>query len=67
MPGQVAPTSSDATQNSPIANPTGVATGGTAAATETTPDIGEDRIVNVTTAAPVSEQGAVNSRRGGTN
>jgi cytochrome c oxidase subunit 2 len=67
MPNQVRPTSSDATQNSPIANPQGVATGGTAGATETTPDLPEDRIVNVTTTAPVSEQGAVNSRRGGTN
>lgn len=67
MPGQVAPTSSDATQNSPILNPTGVATGGPSGAGATTPEIDEDRIVNVTTAAPVSEQGATNSRRGGTN
>jgi cytochrome c oxidase subunit 2 len=65
MPGAVAPTSPDATQNSPIANPTGVATGGASGATETTPD--PSRIENVTTTAPVSEQGATNSRRGGTN
>jgi cytochrome c oxidase subunit II len=67
MPGQARPTSSDATQNSPIANPQGTATGGTPGASETTPDIGDNRIVDVTTKAPVSEQGAVNSRRGGTN
>jgi cytochrome c oxidase subunit II len=67
MPGAVPPTSPDATQNSPIANPTGVATGGTSGATETTPDLEPDQIVNVTTAAPVSEQGATNSRRGGSN
>jgi cytochrome c oxidase subunit 2 len=66
MPNQVRPTSSDATQNSPIANPKGIATGGSGA-TETTPDIGDNRIVDVTTKAPVSEQGATNSRRGGTN
>jgi cytochrome c oxidase subunit 2 len=63
MPGAVRPTSSDATQNSPIANPRGVATGGESGATETTPD--PNQILNVTTAAPVSEQGATNSRRGG--
>jgi cytochrome c oxidase subunit II len=67
MPGAAPPTSPDATQNSPIANPTGVATGGTSGATETTPDLEPDQIVNVTTAAPVSEQGATNSRRGGSN
>jgi cytochrome c oxidase subunit II len=68
MPGQVQPTSSDATQNSPIANPQGVTTGGAAGATETTPDLSDENIVDNTTATPpVSEQGAVNSRRGGTN
>jgi cytochrome c oxidase subunit II len=68
MPGQVQPASSDATQNSPIANPQGVATGGAAGATETTPDLTDENIVDNTTATPpVSEQGAVNSRRGGTN
>jgi cytochrome c oxidase subunit II len=67
MPGAVPPTSPDATQNSPITNPTGVATGGTSGATETTPDLEPDQIVNVTTAVPVSEQGATNSRRGGSN
>jgi cytochrome c oxidase subunit II len=68
MPGAVPPTSPDATQNSPIANAaTGIATGGASGATETTPDLEPDQIVNVTTAAPVSEQGATNSRRGGSN
>ncbi len=60
--GAARPTSPDATQNSPIANPRGVATGGASGATETTPD--PNQILNVTTAAPVSEQGATNSRRG---
>jgi cytochrome c oxidase subunit II len=68
MPGAAPPTSPDATQNSPIANAaTGIATGGASGATETTPDLEPDQIVNVTTAAPVSEQGATNSRRGGSN
>nr|WP_295374228.1 cytochrome c oxidase subunit II [uncultured Sphingosinicella sp.] len=64
MPGTGAarPASSDATQNSPIANPRGVNTGGASGATETTPE--PNQILNVTTTAPVSEQGATNSRRG---
>jgi cytochrome c oxidase subunit 2 len=64
MPGAGAarPASSDATQNSPIANPRGVNTGGASGATETTPE--PNQILNVTTTAPVSEQGATNSRRG---
>jgi len=66
MPGAAEPTSSDATQNSPISNPTaGTATGGASGATETSPE--PSQIVNATTSAPVSEQGATNSRRGGTN
>jgi cytochrome c oxidase subunit II len=65
MPGAPQPTSGDETATSPITNPTGVATGGPAGAGETSPE--PDQIVNVTTAAPVSEQGATNSRRGGSN
>ena len=65
MPGGAQRTSGDETATSPITNPTGVATGGPAGAGATSPE--PDQIVNVTTAAPVSEQGATNSRRGGTN
>jgi cytochrome c oxidase subunit 2 len=63
LPSEARPTSSDATVNSPISNPQGAATAGSGA-TETTPDLGDNRIVNVTTTAPVSSQGATNSRRG---
>ena len=65
MPGAAQAASGDETATSPITNPTGVATGGPAGAGETSPE--PDQIVNVTTAAPVSEQGATNSRRGGSN
>lgn len=65
MPGAAQAASGDETATSPISNATGVATGGPAGAGETSPE--PDQIVNVTTAAPVSEQGATNSRRGGTN
>ena len=65
LPSEARPTSSDATVNSPLDNPQGQATAGSGA-TETTPDLGDNRIVDVTTTAPVSSQGAANSRRGGT-
>jgi cytochrome c oxidase subunit 2 len=69
LPGEVRPTSSDATVNSPLGNATPASgaltnTAGSGA-TETTPDLGDNRIVDVTTTAPVSSQGATNSRRGG--
>jgi cytochrome c oxidase subunit 2 len=64
LPGEAKPTSSDATQNSPISNPDLSNTAGPMGATETTPDLDENRIVDTTTAAPVSTQGATNSRRG---
>lgn len=65
MPGAVAPTSSDATQNSPILNPTPTpdlvpTAGGSAAATSPEPG----NIIDATTTPPVSTQGAAESRRG---
>ena len=72
LPGEAAPTSSDSTQASPLGNMTpGTGAGDLtntagSGATETTPDLGDNRIVDVTTGAPVSTQGATNSRRGGT-
>jgi cytochrome c oxidase subunit 2 len=64
LPNEARPTSSEATVNSPISNPGQTNTAGSGA-TETTPDLGDNRVVDVTTQAPVSTQGAVNSRRGG--
>ena len=64
LPNEVRPTSSDATVNSPISNPELTNTAGSGA-TETTPDLGDNRVVDVTTGAPASSQGATNSRRGG--
>ena len=64
MPGAVAPTSSDATQNSPISNPVPTATAG-GSATETSPEPGN--LIDATATPAVSTQGATNSRRGGTN
>jgi cytochrome c oxidase subunit II len=63
MPNQVRPTSSDATQNSPITNPDLVPTAG-GSATETSPE--PTQISPGTVRPPVSSQGATNSRRGGT-
>ncbi len=63
MPGAVAPTSSDATQNSPITNPDVVPTAG-GSATETSPE--PTQVSPGTARPPVSTQGATNSRRGGT-
>jgi cytochrome c oxidase subunit 2 len=64
LPNEARPTSSEATVNSPISNPGQTNTAGSGA-TETTPDLGDNRVVDVTTTAPVSTQGATNSRRGG--
>jgi len=61
MPGAKPNTNPDATQNSPIANPDLVTTGAEGA-TETSPEA--QNVVEATTAAPVSTQGATNSRRG---
>jgi cytochrome c oxidase subunit 2 len=61
MPNQVRPTSSDATVNSPILNPRGVATAG-GSATATSPE--PSNIIDVTTTPAVSTQGAAESRRG---
>ncbi len=61
MPGAVAPTSSDATQNSPITNPDLVPTAG-GSAKETSPE--PTNVTAGTARPPVSEQGATNSRRG---
>ena len=64
MPGAAKPTSSDATQNSPITNnPDLVPTAG-GSATETSPEPTE--ITPGTARPPVSTQGATNSRRGDT-
>jgi cytochrome c oxidase subunit 2 len=63
MPNQVKPTSSDATQNSPITNPDLVPTSG-GSATETSPE--PTQISPGTVRPPVSSQGATNSKRGGT-
>jgi len=69
LPSEVRPTSSDSTQASPLGNATPGADALTntagSGATETTPDLGDNRIVDVTTSAPVSTQGTANSRRGG--
>ena len=64
LPSEARPTSSEASVNSPISSPELTNTAGSGA-TETTPDLGDNRVVDVTTQAPVSTQGAVNSRRGG--
>ena len=61
MPGAVKPTSSDATQNSPISNPTGVATAG-GSATETSPE--PTNMIDAVATPAVSTQGAAESRRG---
>jgi cytochrome c oxidase subunit 2 len=61
MPGVVKPTSSDATQNSPISNPRATPTAG-GSATETSPE--PSNIVDATERPAVSTQGATNSRRG---
>ena len=64
MPGAVQPTSSDATQNSPITNPRNAdlvpTAGGSATATSPEPT----GITPGTATPPVSTQGATNSRRG---
>jgi cytochrome c oxidase subunit 2 len=64
LPNERRPTSSDSTQASPLNNPELTNTAGSMGATETTPDLDDNRIVNTTTTAPVSTQGATNSRRG---
>jgi cytochrome c oxidase subunit 2 len=61
MPGAVKPTSSDATQNSPITNPRATPTAG-GSATETSPE--PSNLVEATERPAVSTQGATNSRRG---
>ena len=61
MPGAAKPTSSDATQNSPITNRDLVPTAG-GSATETSPEPTE--VTPGTARPPVSTQGATNSRRG---
>ena len=61
MPGAAKPTSSDATQNSPIANPDLVPTAG-GSATETSPE--PSNVTDATARPPVSTQGATNSKRG---
>jgi len=61
MPGAVKPTSSDATQNSPITNPRATPTAG-GSATETSPE--PSNLVDATERPAVSTQGATNSRRG---
>jgi cytochrome c oxidase subunit 2 len=61
MPGAVKPTSSDATQNSPITNPRATPTAG-GSATETSPE--PSNLVEATETPAVSTQGATNSRRG---
>ena len=69
LPNEVRPTSSDSTQASPLGNatpPNALTNTAGSGATETTPDLGDNRIVDVTTTAPVSSQGTANSRRGGT-
>jgi cytochrome c oxidase subunit 2 len=67
LPNEARPTSSDATVNSPLENATparALTNTAGSGATETTPDLGDNRVVDVTTKAPVSTQGATNSRRG---
>jgi cytochrome c oxidase subunit 2 len=61
MPDAVKPTSSDATQNSPITNPRATPTAG-GSATETSPE--PSNLVDATERPAVSTQGATNSRRG---
>jgi cytochrome c oxidase subunit 2 len=61
MPGAVKPTSSDATQNSPITNPRATPSAG-GSATETSPE--PSNLVDATETPAVSTQGATNSRRG---
>ena len=64
MPGQVKPTSSDATQNSPITNQAApdlrATAGGSATATSPEPS----NVVDAVAAPATSSQGATNSRRG---
>ncbi|HEX8213908.1 MAG TPA: cytochrome c oxidase subunit II [Allosphingosinicella sp.] len=64
MPGQAKPTSSDATQNSPIANAGSADLTNTSggSATQTSPE--PTNLVNAVGTAPTSSQGATNSRRG---
>lgn len=61
MPGGAAPASSDATANSPISNPNATTTEAATTA-DGAPQTGP--LVDVTTKAPVSAQGATNSKRG---
>ncbi|HEX8444413.1 MAG TPA: cytochrome c oxidase subunit II [Allosphingosinicella sp.] len=65
LPSERRPTSSEATVNSSISNPGAATPTAGSGATETTPDLGDNRIIDVTTGAPASSQGATNSRRGG--
>jgi cytochrome c oxidase subunit 2 len=64
MPGAVRPTSSDATQNSPITNPSvadvSATAGGSATATSPEPS----NVVDAVATPATSSQGATNSRRG---
>ncbi|WP_106640305.1 cytochrome c oxidase subunit II [Allosphingosinicella vermicomposti] len=63
MPGASAPSSPDATQNSPIANPAAaVPTVGAGDADATTP--APTNVVEATTTPPVSRQGEAESKRG---
>ncbi|HEV2747900.1 MAG TPA: cytochrome c oxidase subunit II [Allosphingosinicella sp.] len=61
MPSAVRPTSSDATQNSPISNPQAAPTAG-GSATETSPE--PTNMIDATTTPPASSQGATESPRG---
>lgn len=64
MPGAVRPTSSDATQNSPITNPSAADVSATAggSATATSPE--PSNVVDAVATPATSSQGATNSRRG---
>jgi cytochrome c oxidase subunit 2 len=64
MPGSVKPTSSDATQNSPITNaaPADITNTAGGSATETSPE--PTTLGKAIGTAPTSSQGATNSRRG---
>ena len=64
MPGAAKPTSSDATQNSPISNaaPADITNTSGGSATATSPE--PSNVVNAVGTAPTSSQGATNSRRG---